>query len=179
MTQNKKIDKYAKVLFSVFKENNAHESGSKILDILSRLLDESPQFKQFALTKRIDLNLKKEILSTIFTNVFNESDISLVFCLLENIDFKYLGLIKKKYQKLMLESSGCLNVTAVTVNKLSDSELSDLKNEIKAKINSDITINNVVDKAIIGGVKLQVGNTLIDGSISTRLEKLKQSMINK
>ena len=39
--------------------------------------------------------------------------------------------------------------------------------------------SNIEDKKILGGMKLKVGNTLIDGSVSTKLEKLKQSMINK
>ena len=46
-------------------------------------------------------------------------------------------------------------------------------------MNVDISISNIEDKEILGGMKLKVGNTLIDGSISTKLEKLKQSMINK
>ena len=72
-----------------------------------------------------------------------------------------------------------MNVTAFTANQLSDSDLSDLKSNIKSKINMDISINNIEDKKILGGIKLQVGNTLIDGSLATKLEKLKQSMINK
>ena len=79
----------------------------------------------------------------------------------------------------MQDSTGHINVTAVTVNKLSESELSDLKSNIKSKMNVDISISNIEDKEILGGMKLKVGNTLIDGSISTKLEKLKQSMINK
>ena len=95
------------------------------------------------------------------------------------MDFKYLEAINKKYQKLMQESTGSINVTAVTVNQLNESELSDLKTSIKTKINSDINIDNIVDSTIIGGIKLKVGNTLIDGSVSTKLDRLKQSMVNK
>ena len=95
------------------------------------------------------------------------------------MDFKYLELINKKYQKLMLDSTGHVNITAVTANQLNESDLSDLETNIKAKLNNDISINNIVDSKILGGIKLKVGNTLIDGSLSTKLEKLKQSMINK
>ena len=49
----------------------------------------------------------------------------------------------------------------------------------KTKINSDVNIDNIVDGTIIGGIKLKVGNTLIDGSVSTKLDRLKQSMVNK
>ena len=79
----------------------------------------------------------------------------------------------------MKDFSGHVNVTAVTAHQLTDSELSDLKSKIKLKINANISINNIEDKKILGGIKLKVGNTLIDGSLSTKLEKLKQSMINK
>jgi len=61
VNQNKKIDKSAKALFSVFQENKADQWGADILDLLSRLLSESPNFKQFILTKIINLNLNKEI----------------------------------------------------------------------------------------------------------------------
>ena len=54
-----------------------------------------------------------------------------------------------------------------------------LKISVESKTNNKVSIKNIVDKSLLGGIKLKVGNTLIDGSISTRLEKLKQSMINK
>ena len=179
MSQNKKIDKSAKVLFSVFEENKAHQWGVDILELLSNLTRKSPKFKQFMLTKRINLDLKKEILSNIFSDILNESQLNLVFCLLENVDFKCLEIINKKYQKLIAESTGKVNIKAVTVSQLTESDLLDLETQIKAKINTDFTLDNVVDKSIIGGIKLRVGNTLIDGSLSTKLEKLKISMINK
>ena len=179
MSQNKKIDKSAKVLFSVFEENKAHKWGTDILELLSNLITESPKFKQFILTKRINLDLKKQILSNIFSDILNESQLNLVFCLLENLDFKYLKIINKKYQKLIAESTGKVNIKAVTVSQLTDTDFLALETQIKTKINMDFTLDNIVDKSIIGGIKLRVGNTLIDGSLSTKLEKLKISMINK
>ena len=179
MNQNKKIDKSSKILFSVFEESNASQLGSDILGLLSGISRNSPKFKQFLLTKRISLDTKKQILSNIFSDTLNQSHLDLVFCLLDNMDFKYLELINKRYQKLMLDSTGHINITAVTVNQLSESDLSDLETNIKAKLNNNISINNIVDSTILGGIKLKVGNTLIDGSLSTKLEKLKQSMINK
>ena len=99
MNQNKKIDKSAKIIFSVFKENNVNQLGSEMLGILSEVSSGSQKFKQFLLTKRIELNIKKEILSNIFHNILNQDQLDLIFCLLENMDFKYLEAINKKYQR--------------------------------------------------------------------------------
>ena len=96
MNQNKKIDKSAKILFSAFAESNANQLGSEILSVLSRISSDSPKFKQFLLTKRISLDTKKEILSNIFSDILNQSKLDLIFCLLDNMDFKYLELINKR-----------------------------------------------------------------------------------
>ena len=90
MNQNKKIDKSAKILFSVLKENNVETLGSEILAVLSKISNESQKFKQFLSTKRIDLNTKKEILSNIFSDILNQSQLDLSFCLLDNVDFNHL-----------------------------------------------------------------------------------------
>ena len=89
MNQNKKIDKTAKVLFSVFKDNNAVQLGSEVLNILSKISSKSQKFKQFLSTNRIELKVKKEILSNIFSEVLNQSQLDLVLCLLDNIDLNY------------------------------------------------------------------------------------------
>ena len=44
----------------MFEENKAHQWGTDILELLSNLTSKSPKFKQFMLTKRINLDLKKE-----------------------------------------------------------------------------------------------------------------------
>ena len=89
MNQSKKIDKSAKILFSVFKENNVDQLGSEVLAILSKISSESQKFKQFLSTKRIELTMKKEILSNIFSDFLNQFQLELVFCLLDSIDFNY------------------------------------------------------------------------------------------
>ena len=179
MNQNKKIDKYAKALYTVFKENSVDQLGSEVLATLSKISNNSQKFKQFLSTKRIELKVKKEILSNIFSESLNQSQLSLVYCLLDNIDFNYLETIDRKYQKLMQDSKGHVNVKAITAFQLSETELSDLESSIKSKVDSNVSVENITDKTILGGIKLKVGNTLIDGSLSTKLEKLKQSMVNK
>ena len=66
----------------------------------------------------------------------------------------------------------------IDVCAVSDVDIADIQEKINSKITGSVTILNTIDKNIIGGIKLKVGNTLIDGSIKTKLDKLKQSMIN-
>ena len=177
MNVKSKIDRYAKILFSISDTSEKYESIEKILYILSTLCNTSLNFKQFLLTKRISSDLKKEILLSIFKDLINESEIDLVIYLMEGIDLRYIKLITEKYKKLISDSRGNVKVEVVTAKQLSNLDLTDIEEKINSKINGLVTISNTVDKNILGGIKLKVGNTLIDGSIKTKLDKLKQSMI--
>ena len=52
-------------------------------------------------------------------------------------------------------------------------------NSIEKALNKKINLDNQSDPDMIGGVKLRIGNMVIDGSISQRLEKLKQSLYGR
>lgn len=177
MNVKSKIDRYAKILFSISDTSEKYESIEKILYILSTLCNTSLNFKQFLLTKRISSDLKKEILLSIFKDLINQSEIDLIIYLMEGIDLRYIKLITEKYKKLISDSRGNVKVEVVTAEQLSNLDLTDIEEKINSKINGSVIISNTVDKNILGGIKLKVGNTLIDGSIKTKLDKLKQSMI--
>ena len=56
-----------------------------------------------------------------------------------------------------------------------DEQISRLAEALKAKTNQDITIRNIVDPAVIGGVVTQIGDSVIDGSVRTRLNQLREA----
>jgi F-type H+-transporting ATPase subunit delta len=52
---------------------------------------------------------------------------------------------------------------------------SDVTNEIKKKYGAGVSISFAQNPALIGGLRIQVGSDLYDGSVKTRLEKLEES----
>jgi F-type H+-transporting ATPase subunit delta len=52
---------------------------------------------------------------------------------------------------------------------------SDVTNEIKRKYGAGVSIAFAQNPALIGGLRIQVGSDLYDGSVKTRLEKLEES----
>jgi F0F1-type ATP synthase delta subunit len=48
---------------------------------------------------------------------------------------------------------------------------------LKARFNKDIEAETATDTSLIGGFKIQVGNTIYDNCISTRLETFRQQLI--
>ena len=52
---------------------------------------------------------------------------------------------------------------------------SEVSNEIKKKYGAGVTILFAQNPALIGGLRIQVGSDLYDGSVKTRLKKLEES----
>ena len=52
---------------------------------------------------------------------------------------------------------------------------SDVANQIRKNYGTGMDISFGQNPALIGGVRIQVGSTLYDGSVKTRLERLEQS----
>ncbi len=59
---------------------------------------------------------------------------------------------------------------------LSDTHVAALKEALKASIGKDVSLHTHVDPALIGGLVVQVGSRMIDGSLRTKLNSLKLAM---
>ncbi len=70
--------------------------------------------------------------------------------------------------------------TVYSVRELTDVEKTELENSFKKKFNKkSVAIENIVDPSIIGGLKIRVGNTIYDGSISGKLNRIKNRLVSQ
>ena len=54
--------------------------------------------------------------------------------------------------------------------------MENLINDIESKLGKKVNAKNEVDSKIIGGIKLMIGNKVVDGSISHQLRKIKYTL---
>jgi F-type H+-transporting ATPase subunit delta len=56
---------------------------------------------------------------------------------------------------------------------LNDEQLARLADALKARTNREITVKNVVDPTVMGGVVTRIGDSVLDGTVRTRLNQLR------
>ena len=112
-----------------------------------------------------------------FTNlIYSEFAFVLLVQLLNDGKIKLLEETIKRVLFLIDNKSGAMKVTVTTSSLLNENELDELVTGIEKKLEKKIEMESVVDTKIIAGVKFRIGNTIIDGSIATRLQKLEYSL---
>jgi F-type H+-transporting ATPase subunit delta len=86
----------------------------------------------------------------------------------------YMGILERMQRlvKLDLERNAARIESAVTLSPEAQNEVA---GRIKGKYGNGVKIAFAQNPALIGGLRIQVGSDLYDGSVKTRLEKLEES----
>lgn len=73
------------------------------------------------------------------------------------------------------ESAGAAVAEVRSAVPLTDAQLAELTTALKARTNREITVRNVVDPTVLGGIVTQIGDSVIDGSVRSRLNQLRDA----
>jgi len=88
-----------------------------------------------------------------------------------------LDEISGMFAERVMAESRTMPAEVVTAEPLTDASRAALAAALGRATGSEITINERVDPAIVGGVVARVGSLVFDGSVSRRLEKMRQRMM--
>ena len=71
---------------------------------------------------------------------------------------------------------GIIEGTVISAVPMEEKQIKELEEKLSKKYNKNVTLENKVDKSVLGGVLVRLGNTEIDGTIKTRLNGLKNQL---
>jgi F-type H+-transporting ATPase subunit delta len=105
-------------------------------------------------------------------NKLNENAQNLIKVLVEYGRLSVLPAISEAFEALKAQDEGTLEATIIAAAKPSGAEVKDLVKRLEAKFGKKIEASVSVDEEIIGGIKIIVGDTVIDASVKGQLQNL-------
>ncbi|WP_416138624.1 F0F1 ATP synthase subunit delta [Halomonas sp. HK25] len=87
-----------------------------------------------------------------------------------------LPAIAGQFERLRAEHDKRVDVTVVSAFELDDKQQQKLAGALKKRLNREISITTQVDPTLLGGVILRAGDTVIDGSVRGRLNRLSEAL---
>ncbi len=84
--------------------------------------------------------------------------------------------IEEEYQRLADVSAGRVRATVTTAIELERPDRDRIEKELSARLGKDVQLTLVVDPRILGGLKLQYGDRVVDASVATRLQQLRRRL---
>jgi F-type H+-transporting ATPase subunit delta len=87
-----------------------------------------------------------------------------------------LPRIRERFQELIDDEEGIRRVEAATAVAMTDSERAYVIGELSKTLAGEIRLSEMVDPTLLGGMRIRVGDRVMDGSVKGRLASLRQSV---
>ena len=88
---------------------------------------------------------------------------------------KLLDRVFAEFSQLARAELGETTVIVETPFDLTDEDKNDLSSILKRKLGKKIILEIVIDRELIAGARIRIGDKIIDGSMNMKLRKLKES----
>lgn len=169
--------RYAEALFELGTEKLILDKMVEEFGVVRDAFKQSPEIIDFLGHPKINNEKKKELIDQVF-NGFEKDVVNTLKLLVERKHSGIISAIIDQLEKLVHDAKGIAEATVYSVRELSKDEKLKIKQTFVKRLNkNEIKINNVVDPSIIGGVKIRVGNTIYDGSISGKLKRFERNLV--
>ena len=165
--------RYAQALLNCSKNQNDNETFEQGLNSMATLFNSNMQFKKILLDPRIGNDVKLNIIKEIFPEHQNAVFLSFLNLLLDKNRMNIIDGISDEYSKLNSVLNNELSMKIVSAKELNEDEINSLTLKYKGMYNADkVKYTLEVDKEILGGIKVVIGNKIYDGSLKTHLRKM-------
>ncbi len=175
MNAGAKARRYADLLLKVAGDEGLDEAHKGLNAFYSVYQNES-KLKAMLLSKRIQSEQKETILAGVLSDIPSFIR-SFVVGLASRNDLKVLPIVVKAVEKNYFEIRKLVRVQVLTSTELPADTMAQIESSVKSALGKTPLLKTMVDASLLGGIKLRVGNTIVDGSLSSRLQQLKKTLI--
>lgn len=172
--------RYAAALFSSGEKEGRERQYLEELKSFLSLLDERERIKGMILLPLIEMEKRRAILMDVVRALNLSPQVSnLLLMLLERNNLSSLPDIVGEYLRILDEREGRVRATLFTAFPLQRAEVEKIKAILKERLGKEVVLEVREEKALISGLRLKIGDTIIDGSVRRQLEVLQEILMRE
>jgi ATP synthase F1 delta subunit len=166
---------YARSLFEVAQE---HEKLDEVRDQIGQFADalgESRELQTFFFSPYFSTEEKKNGLGTALEGA-DETVENFLALLIENHRMPALFRVRRELDAMWQDVNKLLPVQITSAVELDEAVAKQIGEEIGRQTGRKVELTSTVDPDVLGGIVVRVGNSILDASIRTRLERLRKQV---
>lgn len=167
--------RYAQAIFDLAKQDDKLDQWAADLAGLSYAFSK-PDVQNYLENPKTGRESKVSFVSGVLSNEVSPEALRLAQLLVQRNRQNDLPTINTEFTKMWNRLRGIEIAEVTTAVPVSPEEEAVIRDKLSAMTNKQITVEMKVDPSIIGGVVARVGDTLIDGSVRTRLQNLRKQL---
>ena len=179
MSDNSVINKIAEGLFDNAKENNLIKVFQQDLNFLVYLLKTNDRYFSFLTSPFVDIKEKEESLYEVFKGLLLKETLKFISILIEKNLIKDIEEIKEAYDDLADKEIHILKGIIYSPFEIDEKTIHKLEASFKKYLKQNVKLSVIIDTSLICGIKVLIIGTMYEYSLNSKLEDLKENILNE
>ena len=162
---------YAEAVFKRAKETGSTEPWSDMLAFLTAVMNDD-RLSRAAVNPKVDRQAFSELLLDICKGHITPEGENLLKLLVANNRLNQVASIQELFEQYRADDEGYIDVDVKTAFPIGDREQRQLTSSLEKTFDKHVRLCTEEDEALIGGVLIRAGDTVIDGSVRGQLQQL-------
>ncbi len=166
---------YARSLFEVAREQGILDKVRDELGEFADALSESRELQVFLFSPYFSSQEKKDGIGRIVDGA-DEHFTRFLELLAERHRMPALFRIRRNFDDLWARENRLLSASVTSAVELDEKTIKGIGKRIQEETGRRVELTSEVDPDVLGGIVVRVGNTIIDASVRSRLERLRKQV---
>jgi F-type H+-transporting ATPase subunit delta len=170
--------RYAKALVEIVRQDGQLDAIRDELKGINDVINREPGLFHFLSNPAVNVTTKQEVLDTIVQKVgASELTGKFLSLLLEKDRLRYLETVLFFYEELSYQIQNRLRAKVVSASPLNDDQRGEIINKLSDITGKRVELTVETEPDLIGGLVVQVGSTIYDGSLRNQLTRIKEELL--
>ena len=169
---------YAQGLYTLAAEENLCKTILDEMSVLAQSFSAEPMFLRLLSAPNVPVQERCKILDDSFRGKIQPYLLNFLKLLTEKGYIRRFSDCYKAYRNRYNEDNGILPVRAITAVSMTEDQTQRLTQKLQAVTGKTVALENVIDPAVMGGVRLDYDGKRVDGTVQSRLNAIRE-LLNK
>lgn len=172
---NERISAYAEAVLNIARAEDAISTVEDEFFRFGRIVEGNEELKSTISNPRIPASRRQQIVEDLLEGRASNATLSAVSMIVASGRGADLPKIANELAKRTAKSTGMQVAEVRSAVALTQEQIERLGEALTAKLGYPVTIKNIVDPSVLGGIVTQIGDSVLDGTIRTRLAQVREA----
>ncbi len=168
--------RYAEAFFSIARETGKVDELQQELETLVSVIETTENLPEYFAHLLIPAKDKKDVANKIFAGQVSQITLNFLNMIIDKRRETYIGAITEEYRDMADELRNITKAELTAAVSVSEADMKNLEQNLSVKTGKTVQLSLKVDPALIGGLKIRIGDQIVDATVAKKLEMLKEQL---
>lgn len=169
--------RYATALFELAQEKGLVDQVDRELEAVVAIVEAHRRLQAVIHDVLIGAEVKQSLFRRLFADKVSPLVLHFLLLLARKRRESSLGDVRRAFVDLANQARGLVEVEVRSAVPLGDDVITSLEGRLVSRLGKRVKFSTQVAPELVGGLVVRVGDQLMDGSVKTRLQRMKQRLI--